>query len=74
MIAWLTAPVRWFGRHSYELYLTYEFLVLLGVMAFLRWHGRDPDPLHIFLGVNLKLSHVLEILRLSARKMHLTKN
>jgi peptidoglycan/LPS O-acetylase OafA/YrhL len=39
---WLTAPVRWFGRHSYEVYLTHEFLVLIGVMAFLRWHGVRP--------------------------------
>jgi peptidoglycan/LPS O-acetylase OafA/YrhL len=39
---WLTAPVRWFGRHSYEVYLTHEFIVLLGVMAFLRWHGSRP--------------------------------
>jgi peptidoglycan/LPS O-acetylase OafA/YrhL len=39
---WVTAPVRWFGRHSYEVYLTHEFLVLLGVMSFLRWHGARP--------------------------------
>ncbi|HEV2646177.1 MAG TPA: acyltransferase [Acidobacteriaceae bacterium] len=39
---WLTAPLRWFGRHSYEVYLTHEFLVLLGVIAFLRWHGTHP--------------------------------
>jgi len=38
----LLAPVRWFGRHSYEVYLTHEFLVLLGVIAFLRWHGSHP--------------------------------
>ena len=38
----LTAPLRWFGRHSYEVYLTHEFLVLLGVDAFLRWHGTHP--------------------------------
>lgn len=38
----LTAPVRWFGRHSYEVYLTHEFLVILGVQAFLRWHGSRP--------------------------------
>ncbi len=38
----LTAPVRWFGRHSYEVYLTHEFLVILGVEAFLHWHGRHP--------------------------------
>ena len=28
--AWL-APLRWFGRHSYELYLAHEFVVLLAV-------------------------------------------
>ena len=39
---WLTAPIRWFGRHSYEVYLTHEFLVLLGVKAFLLWHGNRP--------------------------------
>lgn len=39
---WVTAPIRWFGRHSYEVYLTHEFLVLLGVMVFLRWHGSRP--------------------------------
>lgn len=38
----LTAPVRWFGRQSYEVYLTHEFLVILGVDAFLRWHGSRP--------------------------------
>ena len=38
----LTAPVRWFGRHSYEVYLTHEFLVILGIQAFLRWHGTRP--------------------------------
>ena len=38
----LTSPVRWFGRHSYEVYLTHEFLVILGVEAFLRWHGTRP--------------------------------
>jgi peptidoglycan/LPS O-acetylase OafA/YrhL len=38
----LTAPVRWFGRHSYEVYLTHEFLIILGVQAFLRWHGARP--------------------------------
>ncbi len=38
----LTAPVRWFGRYSYEVYLTHEFLVILGVQAFLRWHGIRP--------------------------------
>ena len=31
-----TAPLRWFGRHSYELYLSHEFLVLIGVMLMLK--------------------------------------
>ena len=26
-----TAPLRWFGRHSYEVYLSHEFLVIAGV-------------------------------------------
>lgn len=38
----LTAPLRWFGRHSYEIYLTHEFLVILGVEIFLRLHGTRP--------------------------------
>lgn len=38
----LTAPVRWFGRHSYEVYLTHEFLVILGVETYLRLHGSRP--------------------------------
>ena len=38
----LTAPVGWFGRHSYEVYLTHEFLVILGVEAFFHWHGTRP--------------------------------
>ena len=37
--AW-TAPVRWFGRHSYEVYLTHEFLVIAGTDLYARWtHG-----------------------------------
>ena len=39
---WLTAPVRWFGRYSYEVYLTHEFLVILGVAAYIRWHIGQP--------------------------------
>ena len=38
----ITAPVRWFGRHSYEVYLTHEFAVILGVEMFLHWHGTRP--------------------------------
>ncbi|ADW70449.1 acyltransferase family protein [Granulicella tundricola] len=32
-----TAPIRWFGRHSYEVYLTHEFLVIGGVSLYLHY-------------------------------------
>ena len=35
----LTAPLRWLGRHSYELYLTHEFVVMATVTLFLRHHA-----------------------------------
>ena len=31
-----TAPVRWFGRHSYEVYLTHEFVVVWGTALYVR--------------------------------------
>lgn len=34
--SWWTAPLRWFGRHSYELYLSHEFIVIAGVALFAR--------------------------------------
>ena len=34
----LTAPIRWLGRHSYELYLTHSFFVVTGAIAFHRLH------------------------------------
>ncbi len=33
-----TAPVRWFGRHSYEVYLTHEFIVILGTELLVKLH------------------------------------
>ena len=33
--AW-TAPLRWVGRYSYELYMTHEFLVVAGTFLYLR--------------------------------------
>ena len=42
--AW-TAPIRWFGRHSYEIYLTHEFVVVwvtqlyVKFIAARRWSG-----------------------------------
>jgi peptidoglycan/LPS O-acetylase OafA/YrhL len=32
-----SAPLRWFGRHSYELYLSHEFIILAGVALFTRF-------------------------------------
>ena len=42
----LTAPLRWFGRHSYEVYLSHEFIVIAGVELFahLYPHGA-PRPI-----------------------------
>jgi peptidoglycan/LPS O-acetylase OafA/YrhL len=38
---WWSAPVRWFGRHSYEVYLSHEFVVLSVLSMYARWftHG-----------------------------------
>lgn len=33
-----TAPIRWFGRHSYEVYLTHEFVVVFGTILYTRIH------------------------------------
>jgi peptidoglycan/LPS O-acetylase OafA/YrhL len=33
-----SAPLRWFGRHSYELYLSHEFIVIAGVALYARLH------------------------------------
>ena len=41
---WATAPIRWFGRHSYEVYLTHEFVVVWGTMLYMKLR-RGPLPL-----------------------------
>ncbi len=33
-----TLPLRWFGRHSYEVYLTHEFLVIAGTEVYAKLH------------------------------------
>ena len=38
LLSRLTAPIRWYGRHSYEIYMTHEFIVVWGVFIFLRVH------------------------------------
>ncbi|HEY0795483.1 MAG TPA: acyltransferase [Acidisarcina sp.] len=41
-----TAPLRWFGRHSYEVYLTHEFIVVWGTALYLKMHR---GPLFLWL-------------------------
>jgi peptidoglycan/LPS O-acetylase OafA/YrhL len=36
---WWSEPVRWFGRHSYEVYLSHEFVVIAGVALYARWYA-----------------------------------
>ena len=33
-----TAPIRWFGRHSYEIYLTHEFVVVWVAQLYVKVH------------------------------------
>lgn len=40
--SWLTAPIRWFGRHSYEVYLTHEFVVVGGRTLYVYLDRRGP--------------------------------
>jgi peptidoglycan/LPS O-acetylase OafA/YrhL len=41
----LSGPIRWYGRHSYEVYLTHEFIVVWGVLLFSHFHpNRSPGP------------------------------
>ncbi len=43
--SWLS-PVRWFGRHSYELYLAHEFVVIAVINHYLKLQvTRPPGPL-----------------------------
>lgn len=39
--AW-TAPIRWFGRHSYEVYLTHEFVVVWVTELYVKVHRGSP--------------------------------
>jgi peptidoglycan/LPS O-acetylase OafA/YrhL len=31
---WISSPLRWFGRNSYEVYLTHMFVVTWGIQLF----------------------------------------
>jgi peptidoglycan/LPS O-acetylase OafA/YrhL len=57
----LSAPVRWFGRHSYEIYLSHEFVVIAGVGLFAHWypHGASRAVVAAFVSVMLLLTALL---------------
>lgn len=41
----ISAPIRWYGRHSYEVYLTHEFVVVCAVLLFSHLHpNANPGP------------------------------
>ncbi|MGI4830514.1 MAG: acyltransferase family protein [Janthinobacterium lividum] len=48
----LGSPLRWFGRHSYEVYLTHEFVVM-GALTFFVRTSRELVPLWICVVVAL---------------------
>ena len=41
-----TAPIRWFGRHSYEVYMTHEFIVVWATLLYVKLH-RGPLSLWV---------------------------
>ncbi len=51
--------MRWFGRHSYEVYLSHEFVVVWITMLYLRVDGTNGDRLLLWIGLTLGLSALL---------------
>ena len=56
-----TSPIRWFGRHSYEVYLAHEFVVIACVNLFARWykHGASRGVVAMFVVAMLAGAAVL---------------
>ncbi len=53
-----TRPLEWFGRNSYETYLTHSFVVVLGTQAF--WAlGSNPDTAPLWHGFAITASGML---------------
>jgi peptidoglycan/LPS O-acetylase OafA/YrhL len=48
-----TAPIRWFGRHSYEIYMTHEFVVVWGTALYVKCQR---GPLWLWFAAMLALS------------------
>lgn len=55
---WITTPIRWFGRNSYEVYLTHMFVVTWGIQMFLAAGVRVFWTLVLYVGL-LGLSGLL---------------
>ena len=54
-----SAPIRWYARHSYEVYLTHEFIVVCGVLLFSHFHP-NTNP-----GAEGLAEHQLSLLQMS---------
>lgn len=54
-----TAPLRWLGRHSYEVYLTHEFVVIAVLSLFVHVHR---GPVAAWIGLVVILSGALGFL------------
>lgn len=55
---WPIAPLRWFGRHSYEIYLTHCFIMMWGIETYLEL-GISPGWAWAWYLIMLALSAVL---------------
>jgi peptidoglycan/LPS O-acetylase OafA/YrhL len=65
-----TVPVRWYGKHSYEIYLTHEFVVVWGVLLLTHFHpNTNPGPNGLAqhqLGLLYMVAWIVGILALTA--------
>ncbi len=66
----IAAPIRWYGRHSYEVYLTHEFIVVWGVLLFSHLHPNANSKLGALaphqLSLPIMAAWILGILLLTA--------
>jgi len=52
-----SAPLRWFGRHSYELYLSHEFIIIAGVALYARHYPHQhPRPVVALFVISMLLA------------------